>query len=286
MNTELADQLREGMARVPARVPEGLARTAYRRSRRHRAAVRAAAAASTAAIAGTAAVVTLSGPAAPAAQTAAYVVSRMTQAIDANPGFVVFDRDTFHPANAALPPRDRWITLGRNRTETFTQAGGIATDVGYFKNAAGYMVVTSVDFQKKTWWRETGTHSVKPGPVPTPSLSCKDVSPFKMIFIPAQMADNLREEVSCGQLKLDGTGYVDGTPALKLTGGFPGFLPVTYWLNASTYLPVRVTIAGGNRSPGHQSDLQWLPPTAANLAKTTVTIPAGFKRVPPTSPTD
>jgi sugar (pentulose or hexulose) kinase len=43
MSTELADQLRQGMERVPARIPANLVRTAYRRYRRRRTAATAGA---------------------------------------------------------------------------------------------------------------------------------------------------------------------------------------------------------------------------------------------------
>lgn len=55
---------------------------------------------------------------------------------------------------------------------------------------------------------------------------------------------------------------------------------MTYWVNATTYLPVHITMKFGD-FPAMQEDLQWLPPTAANLARMNVPIPAGFTQVPP-----
>jgi hypothetical protein len=55
---------------------------------------------------------------------------------------------------------------------------------------------------------------------------------------------------------------------------------LTYWVNSTTYLPFRFT-AQQSGSPAFQMNLQWLPPTAANLAKLNVPIPAGFTQVAP-----
>ena len=54
-------------------------------------------------------------------------------------------------------------------------------------------------------------------------------------------------------------------------------------MNPKTYLPVQISGSGytyGGPAPSTYStsatDIQWLPPTTANIAKTLVTIPAGF----------
>ena len=50
-----------------------------------------------------------------------------------------------------------------------------------------------------------------------------------------------------------------------------------------TYLPVRLELVvklQQSPAPGTmRTDFQWLSPTAANVARTRVTVPAGFKRV-------
>jgi hypothetical protein len=57
-------------------------------------------------------------------------------------------------------------------------------------------------------------------------------------------------------------------------------------VNPKTYLQVRIygsTQTFGGPAGGTQSssvtDVQWLPPTAANIAQALVTIPAGFHHV-------
>jgi len=91
------------------------------------------------------------------------------------------------------------------------------------------------------------------------------------------MTDELRTALSCGWLKAAGTGQADGVSAVKLTGTAGG-VATTIWVNASTYLPVRITTIWPTYV--QQEDTQWLPPTAANLAKLVPPIPAGFKHVP------
>jgi hypothetical protein len=61
----------------------------------------------------------------------------------------------------------------------------------------------------------------------------------------------------------------------------------TLWVSQSSYLPIRIVISppaarqnGGPPATAMRTDFQWLAPTAANLAKTQVTIPRGFRRVP------
>jgi hypothetical protein len=94
------------------------------------------------------------------------------------------------------------------------------------------------------------------------------------------MAAQIRTEVACGLLKAAGIGVVDGVWTVKLTGVSAG-LRETYWIDTTTYLPVRFVTAGvGDGVNGLQLDVQWLPPTAANLATRTVPVPAGFTEVP------
>ena len=66
---------------------------------------------------------------------------------------------------------------------------------------------------------------------------------------------------------------------------------VTLYVNPKTYLPVRLVRLGvGSGGPApitrftSVTDMQWLRPTAANTAKTLVTIPTGFRQV--SSPAD
>ena len=75
---------------------------------------------------------------------------------------------------------------------------------------------------------------------------------------------------------------VDGQPAIEVSyPGANGLLRVLLWVNAQTYLPLRMDKQHYlNTYPDsvQQHDFQFLPPTPANLAKVAVTIPPGYKR--------
>jgi hypothetical protein len=56
----------------------------------------------------------------------------------------------------------------------------------------------------------------------------------------------------------------------------------TFWLDADTYLPLR-TVSESGKS-GFTTESAYLPPTAANLAKLTAPVPAGFKQTSTVEP--
>jgi len=99
---------------------------------------------------------------------------------------------------------------------------------------------------------------------------------------PATVARALHTAIACGTLTEDGRQNVDGIEAIKLTSRAGSPISETIWVDPGTYLPVRVVIrsAGGFPVTQQTADITWLPPTAQNLAKLTVPVPAGFRRVP------
>jgi hypothetical protein len=277
MSTELADQLRQGMERVPARVRADLVRTAYRhyrRSRRRRTAIAAIAAVAAGAAA---AAVGLYGPSAPGTQMTAYVVNRVTQALDAtSPDSIVFVHLTVTPPNASMPPTDVWAgSDGRWRVKSFTQSGHPVTDTETYDTASTYLIF-QVNYTNRTWWRWVGPGDVTPGQQPA-HWSCSQGAPITYTTSARNMTGEIRTALSCGWLTAAGTGQVDGVSAIKLTGTAGG-VATTIWVNAVTYLPVRITTTWPTYVV--REDTQWLPPTAASLAKLTPPIPAGFKHVP------
>lgn len=288
MSNDVTDQLRAGIERVPAQVPRGLASAAYRRYRRRRAGARAIAAAATAAAAGVAATVFLARPAAPATPTTGYVVSHLTQALDAMPAStVVFDRTTYTPPGTGPGsyPTDSWTSDGRMRQEIFTQAGRLVVDHGYVLTDDRHdrtqttLTTVAVEYQTKTWWRSVGAGPRRRRSRPV-TPTCDTTRPNTIAFNPSAMAAAIRLEVSCGTLKADGTATIDGVTAIKLDATMP-HMTMTYWVNPATYLPVRITVTRGPGIPAMQDDFQWLPPTAANLAKVNLPVPPpGFRQVP------
>jgi hypothetical protein len=94
------------------------------------------------------------------------------------------------------------------------------------------------------------------------------------------VATALRTAVSCGSLTVDGRQTVDGTQTIELKSRTGSLIPETIWVSPSTYLPVRAVV-GSALLPGvrQTANFTWLPPTAQNLARLTVPVPAGFREV-------
>jgi hypothetical protein len=311
-STGLEDELRAGMARVPAQVPAGLARTAYRRYRRRRSTARVVTAAGTAAIAAGAAIgvglIRPPGTAGPGqTPSAAYVVDRVTQAVDAlPPDSIIFMRDTFQPASPQDTLQDTWAAGNEFRTETFTAAGQPVTEFGS-ATAHNRIMQTQVNYQDRTWSRSvTVLPHGSPSPGPSPSSSCAgagflpgpvpSATPSANagtsgadVFVtgyllaigqPGPMVAQIRTALSCGKLKVAGNGDIDGIRCIKLVEQETG-ITLTYWVSRSAYLPVRLVTQYTQWPGSEQDDFSWLPPTAANLALATVTIPPGYTRVTP-----
>ena len=95
------------------------------------------------------------------------------------------------------------------------------------------------------------------------------------------VATALRTAVSCGTLTVAGRQLVDGTEAIELKSRPGSLIAETIWVSPDTYLPVRVVTRSAPGAPALQqtANFTWLPPTAQNLAKLAVPVPAGFRRV-------
>jgi hypothetical protein len=303
MSTELEDRLRAEMrhATAGARVPPGLARRAWR-NRRRRITTRAATAAGTAAV--VAAAVAAAGTAGASrdtgTHTTAYVVrhaeSALSEAVTAND--IMYLRDTDGT-------QETWFSSGpagpASRTEIFSAPGQLIYDIG---TNATTDTLTGVSYGTKTWERfDVRGYPGPPRPAPPPT-SCGQVGQpasltFVMFFTPATLAAGIREALACGQYSNEGTQYVDGVDAIKLVSVLSWHwqaetftITTTLWVDPASYLPVRWTQSLWRQSmktTGHEVhslgyDIQWLPPTSANLAQLTVPIPAGFRQASPGIP--
>ena len=100
--------------------------------------------------------------------------------------------------------------------------------------------------------------------------------------LPASVATVLRTAISCGTLAVAGRQRVDGIEAIKLTSRPARLISETVWVSPGTYLPVRVVVRSAPGMPAlrQTADITWLRPTAQNLARLTVPVPAGFRQVP------
>ena len=266
---------------------------------RRRLALRAAAGAAAALTAGAVALVAVIVPGAghnssggPANDTA-YVVKRVYSALSAaGPGMVAQMTVTTRSATGSggttsTTTAEEWSYDDRWRAVTYSAAGHHLYDEG-FSSASAYTVVS---YRTRTWARQRGSgrpaklapgtrrcgQAVAPLPLPQPGLP----GGLSAGWQPATVADALRAAVSCGTLAVAGRQRVDAVTAIKLTSRPDSVISETVWVSPGTYLPVRVVIrpAAGQQEPWQTADIAWLPPTAQNLARLTVPIPAGFRRI-------
>jgi hypothetical protein len=282
------------MAQLPAQVPSDLVGNVSRRYRRRRVTVAAVAAAGTAAVTGLAViVVTLavpgSGTTPPVDRTTAYVVDHVTNALESlAPSTILFEKTKYLKPDSGEGSEQSWSTLSTTRDQTFTTAGQLRSDESLTETPTTTTHLI-VDYPTKTWSQIT---AVLPSESASPSQSppsCASGAPNGWDPDPRGEAAELRTAVSCGFLTASGGGKIDGVNAIKLsehpgaTGQPPVNSTMTFWVNATTYLPVRIVqvwvnaiYAGANL----QMDLRWLPATPANKAKLTVHIPPNFTHAP------
>lgn len=319
MSTDVEELLREGMERFTTGVqaPAGLARAAVRLRRRRRA-VRAAVACGTAAVIAAAAIVVtgvaIGAPARPGAglsqtRTAAYVIGRVENALATE--HRVLRGSTI--SGGGWGPTISWVYGARTRFVEFTGRGcGHAAPSGECTHRGGsepYLAQGDAFVRGKrydvyvTYFDRKWSGS--PGWEPMPASACSRTGGLEMsgpAIVTSHWPDFIKATLGCGAATVTGHVLIDGRETTKITGS-----PVTVrlqggearavrekWVRAqwtlyvdpTTYLPVR--ISGSNRSFGGPApssvfssvtDIQWLRPTSANIAKTLVTVPRGFRHV-------
>jgi hypothetical protein len=288
------------LARIFAGLGTSVPRAAGPPASRRRLALRAAAAAAAALTASAVALVAVMVPGAghnnsggPTDDTA-YVVKRVYSALNAA-GPVAVAQMTVTTRGAAVSggttaatTTEEWSYDDRWRAVTYSAARQHLYDEG-FSAASAYTVVS---YRTRTWARQRGSggpaklapgprgcgQAVAPLPLPQPGLP----GGLSADWQPATVAEALRAAVSCGTLAVAGRQRVDAVTAIKLTSRPDSVISETVWVSPGTYLPVRVVIrpAAGQRGPWQAADIIWLAPTAENLARLTVPIPAGFRRIP------
>jgi hypothetical protein len=304
MNTNVEDLLRDGMERCTAdlRAPAGLIRRVAQR-RRRRLARCSATGATTVLAAGAAALVVVVVPGARQGgiDTTAYVVKQVDSALTAaDPGDIAqMTVTTSGPRTlfgagvgpSAATTTQEWSYGDQWRSVTYSSAGHPVYDEGFSASS----VYTLVNYQTRTWTRRSGVGR------PAASLSVSGPSgcglplaavPFlfrsglpgvgsRVSSLPATVARAARAAVSCGTLTVAGRQAIDGVEAIELTSRPGSPFAETIWVSPGTYLPLRVVIRSGPGTPAVQltADISWLQPTAQNLAKLTVPIPAGFRQV-------
>jgi len=224
--------------------------------------------------------------------TADYVVKRVDSALSAaEPGEIaqvtVTSRGPVIDGKPAMARSEEWSFGGHWRSVRYSPAGHPYYDEGS-ATAAPYALVS---YLTRTWARQSGLDRPA-APVPGPRSCGSVVAALPQVFLPGlpgatsrslsvTVAEALRAAVSCKSLTVAGRDRVDGIAAIKLTSPPEAATSETIWVSPGTYLPVRVVVrAAPGRPVVLTAQITWLPPTAQNLARLTVPIPAGFRHVP------
>lgn len=288
MSNQTEDLLQAGMERFTKDVdaPSGLAIKALRRRQRRRLVHSAIATAAVATAAGVAVAVLADTPAAVQTgppQTAAYVINRVEAALAQVSSQNLIEYAQAGPGDFGIADSPdgssevSWYYHRQYRVSLFAADGRLVGDYGSVIGGR-YRTTTLVNYQHKTWWRQTDL--LGPPAYPTPKSSC-DAARFVESGMagpagPADWAGAMRAALRCGFYTFAGTERVDGKQAIKLTPTKTAVAgAAVFWVDPATYLPVRDVFMIGDLP----TDFQWRRPTGANLDKFDVTVPPGFIHV-------
>jgi len=184
---------------------------------------------------------------------------------------------------------EEWSYGSQWRSVAYLSDGRLGYDEGF--NAVS--VFTVVSYLTRTWAHQPGLG--RPAAPVFGSRSCQSVvAALPGLFqyglpapglavssLPVTVAGALRAAISCGALTAARRQRVDGIETIELTSRPDSLITETVWVNSDTYLPVRVAVRSAPGRPMLQmANISWLPPTAQNLARLTVPIPARFRPVP------
>jgi hypothetical protein len=312
MNTDVEELLRDGMDRFTAevRAPAGLAREAGR-LRRRRVVARTAVACGTAAVTAAAVVLVMTGGArgtpagtalSPAqARTVAYVTRRVEDAL-ASENLVFVGRSdsktTGEYVTWAYGPRNRWEALSNGGVSGISGVQPVKGPVWAQGTAlvGGKLVfayVTYFDHRYSLWPLRSQSGS-----------ACSRNAALSMaapVIPTTHWSSYIDATLACGAATVTGHVKIDGVETTKITGKpdtvklSAGYAKAvrekfatarwTLYVDPATYLPVRMvgsteTFGGalGSSTSTFVTNVQWLPPTRANVAQALVTIPPGFHR--------
>lgn len=297
--TMIRDRLaeaRDSLGEVPRNIPASEIIARARRHRTHRRLSAALACGTAAVTAATVIAATAPGTRPDTgggmnARTTAYVVGRVEKALAGQQ--LVFRG--VRTSGGGWGPVISWAYGPRNRFEELTESGEPFLAVGTAL-AGGKLTSVYVTYYDRKW-------SLSPESIP--ASACSRTGALEMAG-PSVLASNwpafIRATLTCGAATETGHVRISGVETLKIAGSpVTVKLPLgearavrekwerdrwTLYVNPKTYLPVRVSGSGytfGGPAPSTYStsvtDIQWLRPTAANIAKALVTIPAGFRQV-------
>ena len=198
---------------------------------------------------------------------------------------------------ASAPRAVTWAYRGLIVTEGLTDAGQRVFDASIRYGYAPHRLTISsetVNDTWKTWWRSSVPIHMRGRLVPIWLLphSCPSVSlPSPSGSFGSNWPGEIRLALRCGDYHVAGTASIDGVSAIKIVPKYRRpphglrFMSQVLWVSRSTYLPVRVQWSWprGHGLPRGTltGDFTWLAPTRANLASLRVTIPPGYRQLPP-----
>jgi hypothetical protein len=297
----LVESMRDYAASIVASDVIGLARRVRMRHRRRQLAIRGSLA--TGAAASVAAVLTITlAPAQPtpralAEQPAADVTALAQRALAGHAlDDVVYVRTTLRgpgiPGSPYVPGisvtgADSWSYGGLSRMAADATDGQLLATVGV-QTRLKAVTATMVLYRSRTWWDLTSQlDSVRlkvPGAPACATYGILGGPSLGPAAPPSNWPQTIMHELGCGQMIETGRQVVDGQAVIRLEQVVPAVITfrTIYWVSASTYLPVRISMSSTSGKPwSEQEDFSWLRPTAANLAQLRVQVPVGFRQVHP-----
>ena len=325
MNGDVEELVREGLDRLTAdvRVPAEMVARARTRVRRRKIAARAALACGTVVVTA-AAVIAATGVGAPRgtggatnAQTTAYVIKRVQNALAAE-NFVIQGQATGsmtvsvhgHKVRSSNGTSMSWSYGNRSRFVEFTgRSCGQVTSNGCTHRGGSQLYLA--DGTALIGGKLTGAivtyfdHKYSLHPLGQDHVKACSRTAQLELGAPAVTVPNwpafIKAMLGCGAATVTGHARIGGVETTVISGSIDVPLPKGYartikearervrytlYVDSATYLPVRAygsdETYGGANGPtisASVTSVRWLPPTAANIAKALITIPAGYTQV-------
>jgi hypothetical protein len=205
----------------------------------------------------------------------AYVVQHSLAALDSSSGYVerVVQRDS-------SGTRIFW----RGPTQLLDKGPGQTATLWTW--AAGVDTVLNIDYEHHTWSKSViSAPSPPPGPIGAPPPPDAYVFPAKALSGPEPSATSIVAMFRQAGIEVIGTAAIDGTPTyeLRIPALDPNGKPITgkgitAWVDARTYLPVRLALGMPGGVPWSE-DFIWESATPEALAVFDLTPPVPFHQI-------
>jgi hypothetical protein len=306
---DIEELLRDGMSAEAAevRLPHHVFGRATRRYGRRRAATRVAGVAAGTALVVAAGALVATNPlahhggtgtvgaagSAPRLEDVADIRPKLVQALDASHAIIRTAVTNTDPDPSATPLHQPPKADGGQSSDTSTKPSDQSIDnwfdpdTGYltaytYENGALWWVdrypvpvdgtLTSVDYRQHTWYSEPAQAFP-----PNTATSGKAGEPLLDTVAGVKAAVNRKDIQVVGHQRIDGR---DATHLRFTVKRDDETITGDAWFDSETYVPLRSATTYGTPATGTVTETTtFLPRTAANVAKTTPTPPAGFRRV-------